>query len=278
MKTTVFQSLTLLALAGCGGAGTVTFTTWGEAYIEDKIPVDSAATTGFVDGWSLKYSKFVLVYKDIALAQKTGATGPKQTGALAVDLTKTGPTNLLSFASTASGKWDRVSYAIAFDANAAPAGSIAAADVDHMKSQGLSLWVEGAATKDTTTKTFSWSFAQDTLFEDCTNPDFGEGVTIPNGGTEVVQLTTHGDHLWYDDLEAASAKLRFEAMAAADTNSDDVVTLDELAAVQLTAFPVGQYGTGGAGSVKTLKDFVSALARTVGHYRGEGECSPKVRQ
>lgn len=278
MKTTSLLFFAVLGLAGCGGTGTVTFTTWGEEYIEKGLPVDSAAATGFVDGWSLKYSKFVLVFKDITLAQKTGATGPKQSGALAVDLTKPGPTTLLSFANTASGKWDQVSYAVAFDANPVGVGGIAAADVEKMKSQGLSLWIEGSATKGATTKTFSWTFAQDTLFQDCTNPDFGEGVTIPNGGTEVVQLTTHGDHLWYDDLEAETAKLRFEAIAAADKNADQVVTLDELASVNLTAVPVGQYGTGGAGSVKTLKDFVSALTRTVGHYRGEGDCSPRVRK
>lgn len=58
---------------------------------------------------------------------------------------------------------------------------------------------------------------------------------------------------------------------------DGVITLDELAAVQLTSLPLGQYGTGSAGSVHTLKDFVSALSRTVGHFRGEGECVSRAR-
>jgi hypothetical protein len=42
--------------------------------------------------------------------------------------------------------------------------------------------------------------------------------------------------------------------------------------VQLTTLPIDQYGTGTVGNVKTLNDFVTALVRTLGHFRGEGEC------
>jgi hypothetical protein len=47
--------------------------------------------------------------------------------------------------------------------------------------------------------------------------------------------------------------------------------------VNLTTLPLGQYGTGSAPNVKTLKDFVLALSRTVGHYRGEGHCHSHAR-
>jgi hypothetical protein len=186
----------LFTLTACGGAGTVTFTSWGEEYIEEGLPLDDTSTPGpdgFTDGWTVKYTKFVLVYKDIALAQKTGAVGPKQAGALVLDLTRPGPTTLLTFADVPAGKWDRVSYALAPDAAAVAVGAIAAADAERMRSEGLDLWLEGTGTKGAASKAFSWTFAQDTLFEDCTNPDFGEGVTVPTGGSETVQLTTHGD-------------------------------------------------------------------------------------
>lgn len=264
-------------LSACGAPGTLTFTTWGEAYIEEGIPVDSMATTGFVDGWSLKYSKFVVVLKDITLAQKTGGKGPKQGGAKVVDLTKKGPVDVLTFKDAPAGKWDLVSYAIAPDAAPEGIGGIAAADVEAAKNGAFSIHLVGTATKGATTKTFDWSFTNDTLYADCTNPDFGEGVTIPTGGTEVVQLTIHGDHFWYDDLQAATAKLRFQAMADADANADSVITQAELKAVQLTSLPLGQYGTGGASSVKSLYDFAAALSRTIGHYRGEGHCESTVR-
>jgi hypothetical protein len=146
-----------------------------------------------------------------------------------------------------------------------------------MKQAGLSLFVEGVATKGATTKRFAWGFSTNTLYDECRNDDFGEGATVPTGGQEVVQLTIHGDHLWYDDLESPNAKLRFEAIANADGNQDGQVTLEELAAMPLTSLPLGQYGTGSAGHVKTLKDFVSSLGRTVGHFRGEGACVSKAR-
>jgi hypothetical protein len=240
-------------LCACNGTGSVTFTTWGEEYIEQGIPRDSEALTGFVDGWSLKYSKFIVRIEEISVAKKTGEQGPVQSEAKTIDLTQPGPVDLVTFTRLEAGKWDHVSYAI------------------------TSLEVAGTATQEAQTKTFAWTFAQNTLFDHCTNADFGEGVTIPNGATETVQLTVHGDHLWYDDLQSDTAKLRFQAIADADANDDGAITLEELAAVRLTRFPVGEYNTGGAGQVKTLRDFIEVLTRTIGHYRGEGECEDKSR-
>lgn len=73
------------------------------------------------------------------------------------------------------------------------------------------------------------------------------------------------------------AKIRFQALADADKNNDGEITLVELGMVDLTSLPVDQYGTGGASAVKNLHDFVNALSRTLGHYRGEGECEPHAR-
>jgi hypothetical protein len=93
-----------------------------------------------------------------------------------------------------------------------------------------------------------------------------------------VQLTIHGDHPWFDDLQSPEAKMRFRPAADSDRSPmDGVITLDELGATALTSLPLDQYGTGGAGNVKNLRDFVQALIRTIGHYRGEGECAPKAR-
>lgn len=265
--------------AGCGGGtGSVVFTTWGEEYIEDRIPAAAGAEVGFVDGWELSYSRFLVVLGEVTLAKKTGEAGPKQTVAKVVDQHKKGPVELLTFASVPAQKWDKVSYAIApAPSSVEAAGAIEAADVERMKAGGYSVFIEATASKAAASKHLAWGFTTDTLYDECTNHDFGEGVTVPTGGQEVVQLTIHGDHLWYDDLESPDAKLRFDAIAGADANQDGEVTLDELAAVQLTSLPLGQYGTGSAGSVKTLKDFVTALGRTVGHFRGEGECVSKAR-
>lgn len=267
MKTHLMVAFLVVA-SGCTGSGNLSLTTWGEDYIEKEIPASA-----FEDGWSVKYTKFIVSFRDFTLATKTGTKGPVQKSPSLADVTKPGPTELEKFESIPALKYDAVSYAVGpASADSVGVGAIASADVEAMKSGASSVWVEGSLSKGGVTKTFSWKFDTSTHYENCTNPDFGEGATVPTGGTETVELTTHGDHLWYDDLQSPDAKLRGTAIAAADANSDGVITQAELAQVQLTTLPLGQYGTGGASSVKTLADFQRALVRTVGHYRGEGEC------
>lgn len=265
-------ALAVSMLSGCGGVGELSLTTWGEEYIEQEIP---SAT--FEDGFTVKYTKFLVVIKDFTLATKTGMKGPSQASAYVVDVTKPGPIELQAFKNLDAIKWDRVSYGIGPSSSAVGSGAVAAADVEAMTSGGTSVWVEGSVSKGATSKSFSWKFDTDTAYADCTNPDFGEGVTVPTGGKVEVELTIHGDHLWYDDLQSPDAKVRGTAITAADANNDGVISQAELTAVQLTSLPLGQYGTGGASSVKNLNDFVRALARTVGHYRGEGECEATAR-
>ena len=99
-------------------------------------------------------------------------------------------------------------------------------------------------------------------------------MVVPSGGTATMELTVHGDHLFYDDLQSDEAVLRFTAFAEADGRGDGdrIVTLEELAAVDLTTLPAEQYGTGGAASIVTLRDFVAALTRALIHFQGEGDC------
>ncbi|NUP14441.1 MAG: hypothetical protein HOW73_51075 [Polyangiaceae bacterium] len=51
-----------------------------------------------------------------------------------------------------------------------------------------------------------------------------------------------------------------------------MITREELAAVSLIDLPPDQYGTGGVDGVNDLDAFIEVLSRTIGHYRGEGEC------
>ena len=75
--------------------------------------------------------------------------------------------------------------------------------------------------------------------------------------------------------DAVFARLRFDAIAGADANGDREVTLDELGAVQLTTLPMTQYSTGPLPNVRTLRDFVTYLVSTVGHFNGEGHCQER---
>lgn len=77
------------------------------------------------------------------------------------------------------------------------------------------------------------------------------------------------DRLQASPNPAVATSLRFDALAAADANADGEVTLDELTAAPLD---VRLYDPSGLGAVN-FGAFVTALARTVGHFRGEGECT-----
>jgi hypothetical protein len=264
-----------LTACGDGGTGDVKFTVYGEDFIEKEIPAED-----FEDGWSVKYTKFLVTLGELKVADGGGSVAAQSSTAKVYDVHRPGPVEVEHFTGLEAKDWSEVSYAIA-PAAEATAGNATAEDVERMKAGGYSIYVEGTGTKGTETKRFAWGFTQNTLYEHCENPDIGEGVTVPNGGEELVQLTMHGDHLFFDDLQSPEAKMRFDAIAEADgfgiAGPDGVVTLQELEMVDLTTLPRGTYGTGGVPNVKNLREFVSALVRTVGHFRGEGECSPRAR-
>ncbi len=265
------------ALCACDvGSGTVVFTVYGEDYIEEKIPAENGDETGFVDGWELAFTKFLVTLSEITVATRSGEVGAKQSGAKVFDVHQKGPVTVETFAGLDAKAFDDVSFSIAPVADAV-AGNASAADVAALKTSGHGVYVEATATKDAVTKTIRWGFPQNTQYLKCTNEDIGDGVVVPNGGEETVQLTIHGDHFFYDNLQSDEAQMRFQAIADADANSDGEVTLEELAQVDLTTLPLDQYGTGGAAAVHNLRQFVEALSRTLGHYRGEGECEPHAR-
>ncbi|MGE5785969.1 MAG: hypothetical protein ACM3ZE_15330 [Myxococcales bacterium] len=274
--------MTLWGTTGCNddpGTGTVVFTTWGEGYIEDGIPSDA-----FLDRWSVKFSKFLVAYNDVAVVDQSGKAVAKLEHALVFDLTQKAqgkPKTLASWVLDA-GPWPFVSYQVGpITANAMPGELATVQDVALLQSEQASIHVDGTATSLTgVVKTFHWSFAPATVFQRCHGMQDGkevEGVLVTNGGTQQVELTVHGDHLFYDDLQSDTGGPRFQAYADADLNQDGEVTLTELEQVPLYTIPLemGTYGTGALGDVNTLGQYVRTLARTIGHYRGEGSCSSK---
>lgn len=265
------------ALVGCSGddpgRGSLSFSTWGEDFIEQQIP-----SSAFEDGWSVKYDKFLLVIRAITVAEGS-AVGAKQTGAVVFDMVKPGVKPIVSFADLEAKNWTTVNFQVGpMSADATLGPGVTEADKTLLGT--ASLRAQGSATKGAVTKKFDWTFTKPTLFDECRGEKDGReviGALVTNGGTDQVQITIHGDHLFYDDLQAANAKLRFGAIANADADADGTVTQAELDKVRLTSIPKdqGPYGTGSATGVDTLGAFVASLARTVGHFRGEGECFAK---
>ncbi|HEY6880040.1 MAG TPA: hypothetical protein VI299_18575 [Polyangiales bacterium] len=272
-----------LSLSACsaGGQGAAKFTTWGEEYIEQEVPADASGESGFVDGWTVKYDKFLVVFHAIEVASSDGEVGAVMSGSKFVDNVVPGRKDLITFADLEAKHWDRVSYQIkpALADSEVVAGSTA--DRDMMAANGYSIYVSGHATKSVNgqliQKTFHWGFKTATQYSDCLQSSESgqplEGIVVTNGGTDTSELTTHGDHFFYDRLmsspnPAVKTSLRFEEKAAADTNDDGEITLEELLAQNID---VRLYDPSGFDAPK-LGLFMTALARTVGHFRGEGEC------
>ncbi len=275
-----------LSLVGCGsddptsqGKGTEKFTTWGEEFIQDEIPAGDG-TSGFVDGWTLKYSKFLVNYHNITVADAAGNVAAKQDKPFFVDNTKGDIKDLVTFPDLAAKAYTQVSYEIKTAvADEEVIGDADPADLAMMVSEGLSVYVEGTATKGKVSKTFHWGFKTQTSYKDCHSAEENGistiGVVVTNNQTDTSQLTTHGDHLYYDSLQSGdNAKptlIRFDEKAAADDNGDGDgdITLKELCQENIDPEIYNTSGLPGA----TIGDFVISLARTIGHFRGEGECT-----
>lgn len=269
--TALLAALTL----GCGdsaGEGNVTVTTYGEDFIEKEIPAATGGGEGLVDGYKVTYTKFLVALADLRIADRDGTVAAELAGPVVFDVHKAGPHTVTTFEALEARRWDRVSVSIKPAGGGAKAGNAAAADLKLMTDNGYGVYVEGKGEKAGKAVSFAWGFALGTRYKACHEKSTGEGVAVPSGGVASVELTIHGDHLFYDDLQSSDPSLRFAAVATADADSDGEVTLEELSKVDLTTLPGGQYGTGGAADVKNLRQFVEALSRTLLHYQGEGHC------
>lgn len=269
------MAIVLSAITGCGGgAGAVSFDTWGEEYIEEQIPASE-----FEDGWSVTFDKLLINIGHVAVADAAGVTGAKMEGTIVFDHKLPGVKPVFSAQDLEARAWEKVSFEVPVTGpEAALSDGVTEADRQLLVDAKASVYVIGAATKGAETKTFEWSFPVGTLYDDCEGDRDGkktEGALVTNGGTEQMQLTIHGDHFFYDDLQSANAVLRFDPIAAADADMDGAVTLDELSQIQLKDIAVGSYGTGSADDINDLGAFVVALSQTLGHFRGEGECFGK---
>ncbi len=267
-------ALTLPLLAGCdGGKGGVELDTWGEEYIEVGIPASE-----FEDGWDITFSKFLIHLGHVTVADAEGAVGAKMEGTILFDHKIAGEKPVFAAGDLEAGPWESVSFRVpVIDAAAELSEGVTEADRDLLIGAQASVYVAGSAAKGGVTKTFSWAFPVGTEYTECKGDLDGKetsGALVTNGGVDHIQLTIHGDHFFYDDLQAENAVLRFDAIAAAD-DGDGEVTLDELSAVKLVDIPEGSYGTGSVGDVDDLRQFVTALSQTLGHFRGEGECFAK---
>jgi len=266
-----------------GGTGKVTFNTWGEEYIEQEIPASE-----FADGWSAKYDKFLINIGNIRIGDSEGNEAARKDGFILINHVAAGVKPVTTLDGIAAKNWDLVSYQIrpvSDPAQLEVGAGATEADKTFMIANACHVYVEGTISKSgEDSKTFKWCFSVATLLDECEGELEGKltkGVVVTEGGEDQVQLTIHGDHFFYDDLQSAEAVVKGQVLVDADAEDvetgsvDGEITLEELAAVDIDDLPPDAYGTGAATGVENLRDYVTFLSRTLGHYRGEGECFVK---
>lgn len=271
LKRVLLFSLASASVSACATpVGSIDVQVWGEDYVANEIP-----SSEFEDQWSVRFSKFLVHISGVRFAATGGPSYSLAGGGRVFDLKPAmQPLSIGTIPMVEARRLDQVQFELTEASASSTAGNASASDLMLMQGGRFALYVEGEATHAMRgTFSFRWGFTGNTRFTNCVDANHQPGLVVTSGSTATpAQLTFHADHLFYDGLQNPDAKMRFDALANADRNGDRMITLDELAMVDLTTLPTGQYTTGSARNVNTLRDFVSALVTTVGHWNGEGHC------
>ncbi|MDJ0762095.1 MAG: hypothetical protein QNJ97_03825 [Myxococcota bacterium] len=263
-KSIAVASVLIGCLIGCSedevGEGTLHLELWGEPFIEDGIPA-----AAFADGYAVTFDKFLINLSAISVAKTKDTVTPalKVPNIKIWDLTQAGPF-LLTSAMVPAGAYHHTAYGISKAGFESVSGNATEADVTLMIDGGFSVYASGSATNGDITKTFAWGFDAEKHYDPC----HSEAV-LTDGGQATVQITIHGDHLFYDCAVSSEPDLRFSDIALADANNNGEVTPEELAAYPITPLP--NYNVGNL-DIDTLWEFISHMTTTLGHIDGEGHC------
>jgi hypothetical protein len=288
--------LACLGSAGCGQAGRV------QVFVqaEDTIPNGLDPGTGpetVVDGWTIRYDKFLAVVGNIHAAQSSsGAAQLADPRLFVLDMKELPPGGLVisDLHGAEATRWDIVGYDLGkADGDSVQGDGISSADFQRMVDGGLTLYIEGHITKpdgeqclpaqptDCVSRSevhFAWALQTATSFDGCTNASGTAGFAVPSGGTVQVKPTIHGDHWFFTNVTQGTEQTQRKAqwLADADLNRDGETTLAELEAVNAALLLTPSRGYDLSGSILpailTVRDYVEAQARTIGDWQGDGEC------
>ncbi|MDC0712820.1 hypothetical protein POL68_30445 [Stigmatella sp. ncwal1] len=240
----------------------------------------------FADGWSVRFTKYLVAVGDFVLTSDSGETHAASRHVL-VDLQK-GDVALAHLTGLAAGRWN-VGFAVRppDDFTELPDSNVSAEDLARVRSHGYSYWLEGEAVKvGTGVYRFSFGFPVNARMENCINGvDGTQGIVVPENSTAEAEITLHAEHMFYDRLGThRGVQLRFEPFAAT-AGPDKVITSEGLATQQLldlrgmqgeelldsegkpVVYEPGAYG------VKTLWEFVSQSIVDQAHLNGGGVCA-----
>ncbi len=278
-------------VAACGtgdaGDGAVSIRVSGEGAAKEGYPfVKRGVEIAFADGWSLRFTKYLVSVGDLRLASAEDEVAFEDRSVYVTDLHLGDPV-VATIPGVAARRWERFSFRVVPPpAGAVKVGAVADADVARMQAGGFNYWVEGTATKAGRTVSFAWGLANPTRATNCTSGvDDTDGVVVRTNSTATAEITFHLDHLFWDTLGSERATLRFDAIAGA--SDDDVVTWDELATQRLASLrgPGGAPLLDGAGqrvvydpgsvplAAQTLQAFMLATSAGQAHLDGLGLCT-----
>jgi hypothetical protein len=240
--------------------GTVSVSVYGEEYIEDALPASV-----FSDGWTVTFDEFLISLGAVHVAPEGADAGFAAPAYRVYDVARStgGAGQVVGSGASPGAAHLEVEYTIAPAADAVAADGTTTEQLDRVRNAGHALFVRGRAVKGDVTKTFAWGFDTRTVYAPC------HAAGAVDGGSTPVQLTIHGDHLFYDDLFSETPNVSFDLVAASDADGDGEITRAELLATDLSTQARYQVGSEPIGD---LWHFVEFLTATVGHIDGEGHC------
>lgn len=264
-----------------------------------------------LDGWSVTFDRYLIAIGDVDIHLSTDETvGAEAPDVFVADLTQLGASGeaLWSFDDVEAGRWE-IHYATPGAGDGSMRHeSVSEVDYDEMVAQDWTYLIEATMTHpsgqscppasladvgdavpngntnaraedcyDNATVTFTWGVKAETAFGPC-EIDEMPGFAVPEGGTQTVALTIHGDHIFFNGFpegEEGGADRYAQWIADSDLNLDGEVTREELEQIAPSDLAEldDRYALGGAPlELMEMWDYVIGQLKTQGHFQGEGEC------
>ncbi|MBK8171221.1 MAG: hypothetical protein IPK60_12865 [Sandaracinaceae bacterium] len=301
MRNAILMASILVAVGGCSsestsGTGSLDVFVMPEAAIIDGL-TPGTDEENISDGWTVTYTRFLATvgnFRASVSISPSDAVSEPTVYLLNLQNVPASGFALAHFDEMAATRWDRVGFdmPMATGTNMCAPG-IDAGDCATMKNEELSVWVTGSIARDgSPTVSFNWKIPAGAAFADCHNSDGLSGIAITSGATQQAELTIHGDHWFFTRYptgdESMSPVSRCASWIAAADGADGTTPDQNVTNGELEAFDaVDAFSTSASAGdcryelssfphpVNNAYDYVLQMARSLGHFQGEGDCETR---